>query len=330
MGQPVQPVQPVPPKVFVVVPVFERLEHTLSCVSLLNAQTYPNIEVVVVDGGSADGSVQSLRRAHPDITVIAEVGEQWWTGATWWGVDYALTHGAADDFVMLLNNDTSFSPDMVEVLVSESRRLGAVVAPIALGRDGAVVNSGVWIDWRTYAITQRMDDAGPRETTWEVDALEGRATLVPLEMVRAAGNVERDRLPHYAGDYEFSLRLGHHGWPVMMTNRTSVTVDWDPERMSKYWTRASLKRLWWELTSQRSFVNFRAHFTLIDLAGPERGRRKLKVRLVGRRLSYALRRSGVRDVPGVDTLAVFVRSRWPAGRYAPRIAASSETVRDGE
>ena len=50
------------PKVFVVVPVFQRLAHTLRCIADLEAQTYPNLEVVVVDGGSRDGSVDALRQ----------------------------------------------------------------------------------------------------------------------------------------------------------------------------------------------------------------------------------------------------------------------------
>jgi glycosyltransferase involved in cell wall biosynthesis len=296
------------PKVFVVVPVFQRLAHTLRCIADLEAQTYPNLEVVVVDGGSPDGSVDALRQL-PAITVIADIGEQWWTGATWFGVEYALAHGAADDFVMLLNNDTSFAPDMFDVLVAESRRLGAVVAPIAIGTDGTVVNSGVWIDWRTYEITQRMNDAGPPNATWDVDALEGRATLVPLEMVRAAGNVERERLPHYAGDYEFSLRLARRGFPLKMTNLTSVTVDWDVPELSKYWTRASVRRLWWEVTNQRSFVNFRVHFTLIDLAGPPTGQWKLKARWVGRRVQHTVRRNTARDSAGGDTTASRLKRR---------------------
>ena len=190
------------------------------------------------------------------------------------------------------------------------------------------MNSGVWIDWRTYEITQRMHDAGPPDATWDVDALEGRATLVPLEMVKAAGNVEPDRLPHYAGDYEFSLRLARRGFPLKMTNRTAVTVDWDLERLLKYSTRASVRRLWWEATNQRSFVNFRVHFTLIDLAGPPSGRWKLKARWVVRRLEHTLRRS--KPVTTPVTMARRVKRRWLRATYERKIASSSAVVRDGE
>lgn len=292
--------------VFAVVPVFERLSHTLECIAHLKAQTYDNIEIVIVDGGSRDGSVDALRQTE-GITLVADIGEQWWAGATWFGVEHALARGQNDDFVMLLNNDTAFGPEMVDVLVSESRRFSAAVAPIALAADGSVVNSGVWIDWPTYTLTQRMDDPGPPFSTWPVDALEGRGTLVPLSMVRVAGNVAHDRLPHYAADYEFSRRLNQRGFPILMTNRTSVVVEWDTDRMSRYWERASLRRLWWEANSRRSFVNIRTHLVLIDLVAPPEVRTRAKAMMIRSRLIWAVRRSKLRDLPGLDTLLAWWR-----------------------
>ena len=93
------------PKVFVAVPVFERLEVTRACIEGLQRQTYPEVEIVVIDGGSRDGSAEQLAKVE-GITFIGGVGEQWWSGATWFGIDHALRSGGDEDFVLLLNDDT--------------------------------------------------------------------------------------------------------------------------------------------------------------------------------------------------------------------------------
>ena len=214
------------PTVFVVIPVFNRIDATLHCLGDLREQTFPKVRIVVIDGGSTDDTVTQLSPMR-DVHLISDVGEQWWTGATWFGIEHTLQHGGDDDYVMLLNNDTRFGPEMVEVLVGESLRFDAAVAPIARAENGSVVNSGTWIDWSTYEITQRMVEPDEIEATWPVDVLEGRGSLVPLHAIRTAGNVDHERLPHYAGDYEFTLRLARHGCPLMMTNCTSIEVDWD-------------------------------------------------------------------------------------------------------
>ena len=77
------------PKVFVAVPVFERLAVTRACIEGLQRQTYPSVEIVVIDGGSRDGSAEQLATVE-GITFIGGIGEQWWTGATWFGIDHAF------------------------------------------------------------------------------------------------------------------------------------------------------------------------------------------------------------------------------------------------
>jgi GT2 family glycosyltransferase len=289
------------PKVFVVIPVFNRIAETLSCIGDLRRQRYPNLEIVVVDGGSTDDTVTRLD-AMQDVHLIAGVGEQWWTGATWYGIEHALQHGRDDDFVMMLNNDTAFGAEMIEVLVSESRRLDAAVAPIARAADGSVVNGGVWIDWGTYFITQGTEEARVPRSSWAVDALEGRGTLLPLAAIRRAGNVNHVRLPHYAADYEFTLRLARHGCPLFMTNKTSIEVDWDVPSLSLYSAPASFRRVWWELVDQRSFSNARIHFTLIDLAAPAHGRWRAKAWFLRHYWDQVARRTRIRHVVGIDSV----------------------------
>ena len=273
--------------VFVVIPVFNRLQATLSCIDALAAQRYPHVHTVVVDGGSTDDTA-AVVGARPDVTLITDVGEQWWTGATWLGIDHALRAGGPEDFVLLLNNDTTFGPEMIDVLVRESLEHDAAVAPVVVDDDdGTVVAAGTTVDWRRFRLMHRK--TMPSEpAVWPTDLFEGRGTLVPMRMIRVVGNVDRDRLPHYAADYEFSNRLKRHGFRLLMTNRTTVRVRLDETALASYDGPTSLKRLWFEATSKRSYRSYATQFTFIDLAGPDRGRWKLKVRYVARSVTRLL------------------------------------------
>ena len=212
---------------FVVIPVFNRIDETLICLAALRRQRYPAVGVIVVDGGSTDDTVSQLEQMA-DVTVITDIGEQWWTGATWYGIEYAMTHGADDDFVMLLNNDTTFGPEMLEVLVRARQGNHTARSHRSRSRaDGSVINGGTWIDWTSYRIAQATSHPAPTPSSWPVDALEGRGTLVPMWAIRAAGNVDRVRLPHYGADYEFSLRLSLSRLP---TDDDGSHIDRDPRR----------------------------------------------------------------------------------------------------
>ncbi len=242
---------------------------------------------MVVDGGSTDDTA-AVVGARPDVTLITDVGEQWWTGATWLGIDHALRAGGPEDFVLLLNNDTTFGPEMIDVLVRESLEHDAAVAPVVVDDDdGTVVAAGTTVDWRRFRLMHRK--TMPSEpAVWPTDLFEGRGTLVPMRMIRVVGNVDRDRLPHYAADYEFSNRLKRHGFRLLMTNRTTVRVRLDETALASYDGPTSLKRLWFEATSKRSYRSYTTQFTFIDLAGPDRGRWKLKVRYVARSVTRLL------------------------------------------
>jgi GT2 family glycosyltransferase len=104
------------PRVVVVVLNWNGREHTLRCLESLEAVEYENWEIIVVDNGSTDGSVEEIRKKYPDLVLI-EVGTNLgFTGGNNVGIRWALKHEA--EFVLLLNNDTVVAPDFLSALVA--------------------------------------------------------------------------------------------------------------------------------------------------------------------------------------------------------------------
>jgi len=115
------------PRVSVVTLNWNSKDDTLECVASLKKLNYPAYDIIVVDNGSADGSVSALRASHPDITVI-ENGKNLGYGAGFdVGLAYAFAHGA--EYCLILNNDTVIDPEALTELLKmalQDERIGFV------------------------------------------------------------------------------------------------------------------------------------------------------------------------------------------------------------
>src|SRR5262245_33478426 len=105
------PVGPAPLTVFAVVPVFNRLALTEACINCLSAQTYPALRIIVVDGGSSDGTPEQIRRRYPHVELLQAQRELWWGEAMQLGIEHCLNHSRGnEDMVLMMNNDTLIDP----------------------------------------------------------------------------------------------------------------------------------------------------------------------------------------------------------------------------
>jgi len=103
------------PKVILLILTWNRRDDVLRCVASLSQLTYPNCLHVVIDNGSADGTVAALRDRYPQLTIIENTRNLGYAGGNNVGIRWALQHGA--DYVLIINNDTEVTPAMVTELV---------------------------------------------------------------------------------------------------------------------------------------------------------------------------------------------------------------------
>jgi glycosyltransferase involved in cell wall biosynthesis len=106
------------PKVSIVTPSFNQARFLPDTLRSVREQDYPNIEHIVVDGASTDGSVDILRKA-PGIRWLSEKDR---------GQVDALNKGfamATGEVLGWLCSDDTLSPDTVNTAVAALQRTGA-------------------------------------------------------------------------------------------------------------------------------------------------------------------------------------------------------------
>jgi len=131
------------PLVSVVIVTWNRQPDVLAAVQSVYDQLYRPIEILVVDNGSTDGTVEALRRSYPTITVIALDHNRGAAGGRNPGL--AATRG---DIIFLLDSDASLREDALAKVVGKfgsDPGLGIVACKIVNAQTGELDSNSGWI-----------------------------------------------------------------------------------------------------------------------------------------------------------------------------------------
>ena len=144
------------PLLSVIIPHYNAAHHLSPCFKALRGQTYPHLEIILVDNGSTDSSVELTRRDFPEVKIIELGQNQGLTGAINRGIAQA-----GGQIIVPLNNDTEVAPGWAQALVNALQAYpdaGIVASKMLLfdrrdtlhsagdgfGTDGIPINRGVW------------------------------------------------------------------------------------------------------------------------------------------------------------------------------------------
>ena len=133
------------PLVSIVIPNFNGRQLLVDCLESVRCQTYPRREVIVVDNGSTDGSVDWLRREYPEVRLVALPENRGFAGGCNAGIRAAL-----GEFIVTLNNDVRLEPTWLDEMVHVAARradVGMVAAKMLFSYNPRLVDStGISVD----------------------------------------------------------------------------------------------------------------------------------------------------------------------------------------
>ena len=206
------------PLVSVVVPNWNGRDLLDPCLESVRAQTVRDLEVIVVDNGSTDGSPEHIRLHHPDVRLVALAVNRGFAGGVNAGV-----RAARGEFVALLNNDARAAPDWLERL---TKRLAS--EPAAGACAPKIYRA------QAYEPTGRLDSTGELYSVWglpfprgrdELDrgqyddaktvfAVSGAASVYRAALFAAVGEFDEDFFAYFE-DVDLSFRAQLAGFSML-------------------------------------------------------------------------------------------------------------------
>jgi dolichol-phosphate mannosyltransferase len=122
-------------RVSILVPVLNEAEHIENCLEGLIRQPDEVCEILVIDGGSGDGTqavVEQYRREDPRVRLLdASPVDERWTGKSW-GLNFGLRNSHSDcQWILCVDADVNVSPLLVRSLLAHARRTGISTFSVA-------------------------------------------------------------------------------------------------------------------------------------------------------------------------------------------------------
>jgi GT2 family glycosyltransferase len=246
------------PLVSIIILNWNGCSHLPDCLDSLAAQTFRDFEVILVDNGSTDASVDLVRDRYPWVRLLPLQKNSGFATGNNHGLDQAR-----GKYIVTLNNDTRAEADWLEVLVGVAEahpRAGMVGSRIcSFGNPDLIDSLGVEI------CRDGMSRGRYRHRRWsslslpaveEILLPSACAALYRRAMLRKIGFFDDDFFA-YAEDTDLGLRGRLAGWDALLATDAVVYHKYSQTsgRLSPFKVRLVERNHYWVAVKNFPLLN---------------------------------------------------------------------------
>ena len=206
------------PSVTVIVLNWNGKDLTIECLESLKQVNYSNFNILVVDNGSTDGSVELLKEKFPEVSILVLEKNLGYAAGNNRGFDSLKPD--QPEFVIFLNNDTIVDENFIEPLVKQlltHKKASQTVPKIYYENDpkliwyaGGIVN--LWTG-SIYHLGIRQYDGPAYSKTHKTKYATGCCFCMRYEEFKEFGGFD-EAFPMYSEDVDLSLWIRAAGKQV--------------------------------------------------------------------------------------------------------------------
>lgn len=226
-------------KVSVIIPNWNGKHLLNTCLSSLRKQTFKGFEVILVDNGSTDGSLEYLKK-FPEVRIISLDKNYGFAKAINEGIKVAF-----GNFLVLLNNDTEADKDFLKYLVVAAERkrdAGFVACKMLQFSNRDIIDSAgdaVDVVGHSYNIGLGQKDGPQFNKPGNIFLATAGGSLFKKEVFEKTGYFDEDYFT-YMEDVDLCLRaqlLGFKGWyePRSVLYHIRKATSSKVTKLSEYW-----------------------------------------------------------------------------------------------
>lgn len=202
--------------VSVIILNYNGKQYLRNCLESVSHQTFKDLEIILVDNGSEDGSVNYVAINFPECKIVKNTKNLGFAE----GNNIAIKH-AKGDYIVLLNNDTEVKQDWLEELVRAAQSDSSVgicgSKLLSMDAKNVIQEVGGLCDLFGFTVNRGVGeiDNGQYNNVAETFYVSGASLLIKRELIEKIGLFDQEFFVN-AEDVDLCWRAHLAGYKVLV------------------------------------------------------------------------------------------------------------------
>ncbi|VVB56312.1 Glycosyltransferase AglI [uncultured archaeon] len=210
------------PTVSIIVLNWNGKQYLETCLSSLLIQNYKNIEIIFVDNGSSDGSIDFVRTKFPGVIILGHNTNLGFAEGVNSGI--RISRG---EFIATINNDTQADENWINNLmkvIESDPGIGCCGSKMMRYYDRNIIDSAgiiIYQNGNAYDRGREEKDTGQYDIMEEIFGPCAGAALYRREMLDKIGLFDKEYFAYFE-DVDISFRIHLFGWKCIFVPEAIV------------------------------------------------------------------------------------------------------------